>query len=395
MGVLGLRHLIYYAETYTTSFREKLKELKYAKKNLEPEYLLPFCTMGINISSMLIDLFQINDEDQEPDPQLLRRYLLQNNGLLNIYCLVFEYTNILWTSENYSYLNFNVMLQNVKEYVSNIYHNSGTYDTIEDIEEMMFFGKRHNIKPLFTPDFGEILITGDGEELLNLSERKYVRGTQIKRKRSRSYLNSSTKRNERRRSCDFSSLEASDTLSFIEDEMDEILESYSINEEEKKHASKEEMEEHHISEEVILMAKNSNRNLGEMLLRSNSPDSIYQGRTQSSGNTKYRENAGKVTKSTSNYTKKSERRSLKIENTTSISMGNGGRKRTKSKSTKRSPSQSGKSRRKRRSRSRSKTPRDKTSSTYDIPTRIGSATELEPRSTDTNNQKRKRSPRSG
>eukprot|EP01130_Rhizamoeba_saxonica_P002445 TRINITY_DN12242_c0_g1_i1.p1 TRINITY_DN12242_c0_g1~~TRINITY_DN12242_c0_g1_i1.p1 ORF type:complete len:859 (-),score=178.59 TRINITY_DN12242_c0_g1_i1:47-2623(-) len=166
MGILGLRHLIYYAETYPESYLEKMKEYVYTLENKEIEYQLPMCTMGINISAMIIrNILEIERTDIA-DGNKLHPMFLHYNGILNLYCIIFEYANCIWKRDNYNYMSFNTMMEKIIEYVRNALEQcEGRITPIQEFSELLLGEFEHKLYPLVVPDFDEELLTGDFEDI--------------------------------------------------------------------------------------------------------------------------------------------------------------------------------------------------------------------------------------
>eukprot|EP01129_Flabellula_baltica_P015688 TRINITY_DN8080_c0_g1_i1.p1 TRINITY_DN8080_c0_g1~~TRINITY_DN8080_c0_g1_i1.p1 ORF type:complete len:772 (+),score=131.40 TRINITY_DN8080_c0_g1_i1:328-2316(+) len=172
-GLLGLRHLIYLAETYTNVFNRRFYEFRDSLENKSAEYQLPLCTMGINITALLFrDLFPLKKITYtEDDISSLKIFpmILHPNGMLNLYCVIFEYTYCLWYRDNYTYLKFNDLMTTVKENVISVMNEHMNVITdINEFSRVLLDGLDSDIE-VRTPDWDDILITGDGEELFDIS----------------------------------------------------------------------------------------------------------------------------------------------------------------------------------------------------------------------------------
>lgn len=62
IGVMGLEHLLFYAQTYSQNFLRKAQV-----QQLKPfEYQYPLCVAGLHISQLLtVDVFQLNEIDRK------------------------------------------------------------------------------------------------------------------------------------------------------------------------------------------------------------------------------------------------------------------------------------------------------------------------------------------
>ncbi len=70
MGIMGLRHLLYIAETHTSRF-QKIVKGQMEKEKTEEQY--PVCAVGINLSQMMMKLFRAEDEGN--------RYIIIDNNI--------------------------------------------------------------------------------------------------------------------------------------------------------------------------------------------------------------------------------------------------------------------------------------------------------------------------
>lgn len=127
MGIMGLKHLLYYAETYPDRFRTLVK--CQAERPVKNQY--PVAAVGINISQLLISIFNIGTGNLFPFPStrenklagdfaphtMVYPFLLQGNiskTYSEFYCTVFEILDHKWSELNALYMEFNNVTVEVK-----------------------------------------------------------------------------------------------------------------------------------------------------------------------------------------------------------------------------------------------------------------------------------------
>ena len=137
MGLLGLKHILYFAKTYTKIFVEMA-----STQNSRQSHYYPVSTAGINISSMLLEILQIgkgksdnavvggvvtgggppSEKDKEGEgegegdgPKIFPILFDHHNALEEMYCLVFRMFNRVWDEMNADYMDFMNVASSVKE----------------------------------------------------------------------------------------------------------------------------------------------------------------------------------------------------------------------------------------------------------------------------------------
>jgi hypothetical protein len=129
VGVMGLEHLLFYAETYSQNFLDKARV-----QQLKPfEFQYPLCVAGLHISQLLtVDVFQLTENDRKgppnPDVRLVHPMLLQQEGLLNMYSIIFERLDLDWEIKRARYLEFAQIFEPIKLDVARILTEHGLLD---------------------------------------------------------------------------------------------------------------------------------------------------------------------------------------------------------------------------------------------------------------------------
>eukprot|EP00009_Paramoeba_aestuarina_P001621 CAMPEP_0201516950 /NCGR_PEP_ID=MMETSP0161_2-20130828/8185_1 /ASSEMBLY_ACC=CAM_ASM_000251 /TAXON_ID=180227 /ORGANISM="Neoparamoeba aestuarina, Strain SoJaBio B1-5/56/2" /LENGTH=949 /DNA_ID=CAMNT_0047914311 /DNA_START=103 /DNA_END=2952 /DNA_ORIENTATION=+ len=138
MGLLGLKHILYFAKTYTKIFVDMA-----TTQNARESHYYPVSTAGINISSMLLEILNIgkgksdsavvggvvtgagpSQEAEESttmtdgDGNKIFPILFDHhNALEEMYCLVFRMFNRVWDEMNADYMDFMNVASSVKDMV--------------------------------------------------------------------------------------------------------------------------------------------------------------------------------------------------------------------------------------------------------------------------------------
>jgi hypothetical protein len=151
LGIHALEHLAFYAETYNDRYREKIE--RQHTKPLEFQY--PVSLAGINVAHFVVfELFKLNQPrstrdfvffcftlihysfdwisclilsficKDTPDVDSVHPMLLQRNGLFNVYSIIFEKLDLDWEQKQLKYMDFNMMMSDLKKTVSDIFKNN-------------------------------------------------------------------------------------------------------------------------------------------------------------------------------------------------------------------------------------------------------------------------------
>lgn len=63
-------------------------------------------TAGINITNLMVNTFTTADK--------VYPMIFEPNGLLNVYCIVFEKLDVEWYKQNATYMQFNALFETIK-----------------------------------------------------------------------------------------------------------------------------------------------------------------------------------------------------------------------------------------------------------------------------------------
>ncbi len=131
MGLLGLKHILYFAKNYTPTFVEMAK-IQAGRDN----HYYPVSTAGINISSILLELLNIGKkvEDGEIFPILFDHH----HALEEMYCIVFQLFNRVWDEMNADYMDFKMVADAVKEATVAALKESNDLETFRRVLKVPF-----------------------------------------------------------------------------------------------------------------------------------------------------------------------------------------------------------------------------------------------------------------
>eukprot|EP01103_Thecamoeba_quadrilineata_P017824 TRINITY_DN648_c0_g1_i1.p1 TRINITY_DN648_c0_g1~~TRINITY_DN648_c0_g1_i1.p1 ORF type:complete len:907 (-),score=175.99 TRINITY_DN648_c0_g1_i1:120-2840(-) len=138
MGIIGLKHLVYFAQRYTTVFSQLSKK----QASRQSQYY-PFSTAGISISQMLFDLLNIsrkssihastsnatlpsaqsinqsisNQASPAGDTEVSKILFDHEHALEEIYCRTFLFFDRVWDETNADYMDFTRVISQVRKEV--------------------------------------------------------------------------------------------------------------------------------------------------------------------------------------------------------------------------------------------------------------------------------------
>ncbi|EGC30053.1 hypothetical protein DICPUDRAFT_50960, partial [Dictyostelium purpureum] len=132
MGIMGLLNLTYLVEHHFDWVYNILKE--------DRDY--PFAVAGINISNLIFEVFQINEESvQQPwYSSLLNPYMAMlcsmsrnnNSAFDELYFLIFKLLDHVWTQMNATYMMFPLVLKKLKSLLNEISQlNPNSFDEVK------------------------------------------------------------------------------------------------------------------------------------------------------------------------------------------------------------------------------------------------------------------------
>jgi len=140
MGVLGLKHLIYFAETYPDTFRAIVDRQKVkALSEIGSDY--PVAVGGINLTFMLFDIFnagkQIADEGAAHASQSHPILFDHKNAFEELYCIALILLDKVWNTTGATYMQFQQVLATTREQFNlglDTSNNLRAFCTIVDID---------------------------------------------------------------------------------------------------------------------------------------------------------------------------------------------------------------------------------------------------------------------
>ncbi|WMV52564.1 hypothetical protein MTR67_045949 [Solanum verrucosum] len=105
-GFISLENLIFFAKTYPESFRNLLHK----RNGNRSEWEYPFAVAGINISFMLVQMFDLQSGTPSTLAGIRFLELLSEDDMAfdNIFCIAFEMLDAQWLAKRASYMEFNV-----------------------------------------------------------------------------------------------------------------------------------------------------------------------------------------------------------------------------------------------------------------------------------------------
>eukprot|EP00193_Tetraselmis_chui_P013815 CAMPEP_0177773060 /NCGR_PEP_ID=MMETSP0491_2-20121128/12613_1 /TAXON_ID=63592 /ORGANISM="Tetraselmis chuii, Strain PLY429" /LENGTH=296 /DNA_ID=CAMNT_0019291029 /DNA_START=113 /DNA_END=1003 /DNA_ORIENTATION=- len=114
-GYLALENLIYFAETYPSTFHDLMRKVNGDRS----EWEYPFCVAGVNLTFSLIDILDLHAPDRLPNSDAGKQFLLANDeygiAFQEIYCVGMELLDVAWLEMRASYMDFSAVMKSVKE----------------------------------------------------------------------------------------------------------------------------------------------------------------------------------------------------------------------------------------------------------------------------------------
>jgi len=164
MGLIGLKHLLYFAKVYTSTFKAMAKEQAGRTANYYPT-----AVAGINISQMLFSLLNVG----KPQPADGRGEVFpiifdHDFGFEELYCLVFQLFHRVWDEMNADYMDFTQVSAAIKE---------RTVQTLKDCPNLATFRSRNKLSaltpnPLQLPDSKLLNFPGQSVEEFHKTQTK-------------------------------------------------------------------------------------------------------------------------------------------------------------------------------------------------------------------------------
>jgi len=113
MGLLALKHLLYFAKNYTDICRDIMT----IQATNDSTYY-PVSTAGINITKMLFDIFKnLSEKKKEKDLDLLFGH---PRALEEIYCIALRFFDVYWKENGGTYMQFSQIISTVNERISKL-----------------------------------------------------------------------------------------------------------------------------------------------------------------------------------------------------------------------------------------------------------------------------------
>ncbi|KAL3327040.1 hypothetical protein AABB24_037632 [Solanum stoloniferum] len=108
-GFISLENLIFFAKTYPESFRNLLHK----RNGNRSEWEYPFAVAGINISFMLVQMFDLQSGTPSTLAGIRFLELLSEDDMAfdNVFCIAFEMLDAQWLAKRASYMEFNEVLK--------------------------------------------------------------------------------------------------------------------------------------------------------------------------------------------------------------------------------------------------------------------------------------------
>lgn len=132
MGLLGLKHLVYFATAYTSTFRRMFLEQASRKTNYYPT-----AVAGINISQMLFQIFEV--KKSLPEGNLFPIVFDHDFGFEELYCLVFQLFDRVWDEMAADYMDFTQVNNAIK---------SRCEEALAETVTLQSFRERNNLETL-------------------------------------------------------------------------------------------------------------------------------------------------------------------------------------------------------------------------------------------------------
>eukprot|EP00211_Chloroparvula_japonica_P005146 CAMPEP_0119121182 /NCGR_PEP_ID=MMETSP1310-20130426/1931_1 /TAXON_ID=464262 /ORGANISM="Genus nov. species nov., Strain RCC2339" /LENGTH=899 /DNA_ID=CAMNT_0007110731 /DNA_START=21 /DNA_END=2716 /DNA_ORIENTATION=- len=130
MGILGLKHILYFAKKYTATFTKMAS----TQANRKSHYY-PVSTAGINISAMLMEILNVGKKVENPDDvgEIFPILFDHPYALEEMYCLVFQMFHRVWDEMNADYMDFTNVAAAVKQNTINALRGSADLKTFREL----------------------------------------------------------------------------------------------------------------------------------------------------------------------------------------------------------------------------------------------------------------------
>ncbi|EGG16448.1 ankyrin repeat-containing protein [Cavenderia fasciculata] len=129
MGIAGLKHLLYFAEYHTDTFKHLAFQQQSLPQNISSDRYYPLAVCGIHITSMLLELMKppTNTQDLTNDQIVIYPMLFESkNSLEQIYCVVIEIFAMVWDEGNAKYMDFKKVIVFLKNQITESLIKSST-----------------------------------------------------------------------------------------------------------------------------------------------------------------------------------------------------------------------------------------------------------------------------
>jgi len=118
-GLLGLRNLVYFAETYTGLFLHLAQE----QLKAETDMYYPFATAGINISYLMAKLLSLQRKESFcPTMSMYPLFFYKQNAWEELYTIIFRFFDQKWKRMKVGYMGFQQVLDATEEGISELLH---------------------------------------------------------------------------------------------------------------------------------------------------------------------------------------------------------------------------------------------------------------------------------
>jgi len=132
MGILALRHLIYFAKIHGDEFRALVRS---QEDNNDTYY--PVAVAGINISKLLFDLLGQSSEKYAGQLKYLQLLSSHRNAFEEIYCICMQFFDKTWEEMEASYFNFSSVMTTITAQIVGILSDPQTISVEKFRESLM------------------------------------------------------------------------------------------------------------------------------------------------------------------------------------------------------------------------------------------------------------------
>ena len=128
MGILGLKHILYFAKKYTRIFTEMAMTQAQRKS-----HYYPVSTAGINISAMLLEILNVGKKQDDEVGEIFPILFDHPHALEEMYCVIFQMFHRVWDEMKADYMDFTVVAGAVKETTVNALKGSHDIQTFREL----------------------------------------------------------------------------------------------------------------------------------------------------------------------------------------------------------------------------------------------------------------------